>query len=78
VREARDAHHDALSLTREDGNRLEEANALYGLGKMARATGRPSAAREHWRQALELHTALGVAKADRLRAEIATLPGSSS
>ena len=57
-------------LSRTHGDRLEEANALAGLGQVAHARGHPTQATRHWTAALAHYDALGVPEADHLRARL--------
>ncbi|WP_461124979.1 ATP-binding protein [Saccharothrix stipae] len=65
------AHHRrALELWRESGNDSHRAKTLTQLGDIHRTAGDVRAAREAWRQALEVFEALGDPAADDLRAKL--------
>jgi tetratricopeptide (TPR) repeat protein/DNA-binding SARP family transcriptional activator len=61
------AHRSALTLAHRLGNRYEEARALEGIAELLDAAGDHLAARQHWRDALDIYTDLGVAEANRIR-----------
>ncbi len=60
-------HDTALALARRTGDRYQEARAQHGLASACSATGQDGAGHEHWQQALDGYTALGVPEAEQLR-----------
>ncbi len=64
-------HREALTLATEIGNRYEQARAYDGLGECSVAGGDHVAARNHWRQALQLYTALGTPEVEAVAARLA-------
>ena len=62
------SYHDAaLTLARRTGDRYQQARAQQGLASACYATGQDAAGYEHWQQAVDGYTALGVPEAARLR-----------
>ena len=72
---ARACHQQALDQARQIGSPLEEAHALAGLGRCARATGRAAEAKDRLRQALAILQRIGAAEAAGVSAELDALPG---
>jgi tetratricopeptide (TPR) repeat protein len=68
-------HHEALALAREIGHREEQARAHDGIGRIGHAAGDVEEARRHWREALDLYTALKMPRADEVRARLAAIDG---
>ena len=68
-------HQQALDLARQIGSALEEAHALAGLGRCARAAGRTAEAEDRLRQALAIFQRIGAAEAADVSAELDALPG---
>jgi hypothetical protein len=69
------SHQQALGLARLLGIALEEAHALAGLGRCARAAGRTVEAEDGLRQALAILQRIGAAEAADVSAELDALPG---
>jgi tetratricopeptide (TPR) repeat protein len=65
--EALAEHRAALALGQEIDHREDQARALDGIATVLHAQGELAAAREHWREALDLYTALKMPKADEIR-----------
>ena len=65
--QARDRHEQALELARQTNVRVQQARAHDGIAETLQDAD-PDAAREHWRQALEIYAELGRPEADRVRA----------
>lgn len=63
----------ALSLVREHGSPYYQAEVLARLGEVAEANGEPASAREYYREAVELYTAAGDARAATLRSRLEAL-----
>jgi DNA-binding SARP family transcriptional activator/Flp pilus assembly protein TadD len=59
-------HESALALAREVHVRPQEARAHNGIAHALRGTD-PDAARDHWRQALDIYLEIGVPEADEIR-----------
>jgi tetratricopeptide (TPR) repeat protein len=71
-------HHTAVHLIAADtGHRDQQARAHAGLGRAHHALGNPALARDHYQQALDLYTELGLPEADHIRTYVATLDHSS-
>ena len=68
------SHHQALHLARELGIALEEAHALAGLGRCARAADRTAEAEDMLRHALAILQRIGAAEATDVSAELDALP----
>jgi tetratricopeptide (TPR) repeat protein len=68
--EALAGHRAALELGREIDHREDQARALDGIAMVLHEQGDLAAAREHWREALDLYTALKMPKADDVRARL--------
>jgi Tfp pilus assembly protein PilF len=64
-----------LDLARRLGIALEEARALAGLGRCARAAGRTAEAEDRLRQALAILRRIGAAEAADVSAELDARPG---
>jgi hypothetical protein len=64
-----------VNLARQLGIPLEEAHALAGLGRCARAAGRTAEAEDKLRQALAILQRIGAAQAADVSAELDALPG---
>jgi tetratricopeptide (TPR) repeat protein len=64
------AFAEALATSGQSGSEYEQARAHYRLGQLALAARDPSAAREHWTQALERYQMLGVPQATQTRREL--------
>src|SRR6266508_816014 len=75
--EAVDHHQQALTLFRELGDRVGQAEMLRDLGDALRGLGRQQQAREAWQEALELCEALEIPEADEVRDRLARLPAGS-
>ena len=75
--EAVDHHQQALTLFRELGDRVGQAEVLRDLGDALRGLGRQQQAREAWQEALELCEALEIPEADEVRDRLARLPAGS-
>jgi hypothetical protein len=56
---------EALGLGRQIGSAWDEAHALAGLGRCARADGRAATAEDQLRQALEIFQRIGTTKPAR-------------
>lgn len=69
--EALACYRQALGLYRQLGDRMNEAVTLRQLGETQHAGGDSAAARESWRQALDILTDLDHPDADRVRALLA-------
>jgi tetratricopeptide (TPR) repeat protein/transcriptional regulator with XRE-family HTH domain len=69
-------HHAALTLARQTGDRYEQGRAHHGLAHACHAAGQHDSGREHWEQALDIYTSLGVPEASDLRtvAELPAIP----
>jgi tetratricopeptide (TPR) repeat protein len=65
----------ALSLSRDQGSRLSEAEALTHLGDVRRSAGEPELARLAWLQALDLYDDMRNPIAGQVRAKLAALDG---
>jgi DNA-binding SARP family transcriptional activator len=72
-RAAAGRHGRAAELAESIGNRYEQARALRGLGDAALATGARDSARDQWRHALDLFTALGLPDAVELRGRLSAM-----
>jgi tetratricopeptide (TPR) repeat protein len=72
--QARACHQQALDLARQIGSPPEEAHALAGLGRCARAGGRAAEAADRLRQALAIFQRIGAAEAAGVSAELDALP----
>jgi tetratricopeptide (TPR) repeat protein len=72
---ARSCHQQALNLARQLRIVLEEAHALAGLGRCARAAGRTAEAEDKLRHALAILQQIGAAEAADVSAELDALPG---
>jgi tetratricopeptide (TPR) repeat protein len=69
------AHHEAaLALAVEVHVRPQEARAHDGIANALRSTV-PHAARQHWRQALDIYLEIGVPEADETRRRLDDLGG---
>ncbi|MGC9671358.1 BTAD domain-containing putative transcriptional regulator [Planosporangium sp. 12N6] len=68
-REALLHHHQALDHSRTVQDRLQQARAHDGIGHLLRERDL-AAARQNWRQALDIYTELGLPEADELRHRI--------
>lgn len=66
--QATTCYHNAIDLHRQAGDRHNEADALTRLGDNHHAAGRPDAARDSWRRALEILDELDHPDADQVRA----------
>ena len=69
------SHQHALDLARQLGIPLEEAHALDGLGRCARAASRAAEAEKGLRRALAIFQRIGAAEAAGVSAELDALPG---
>jgi tetratricopeptide (TPR) repeat protein len=69
------SHQQALHLARQLGIVLEEAHALAGLGRCARAADRTPEAEDRLRHALAILQRIGAAEAADVSAELDALPG---
>jgi tetratricopeptide (TPR) repeat protein len=69
------SHQQALDLARQLSIALEEAHALAGLGRCARAAGRTAEAEDRLRHALAILQRIGAAEAADVSAELDALPG---
>jgi hypothetical protein len=69
-------HSPALTLARQTGDRYEQGRAHHGLAHACHAAGQHDSGREHWEQALDIYTSLGVPEASDLRtvAELPAIP----
>ena len=65
----------AVDLAREIGIAWDEAHALAGLARCARAAGRTAEAEDKLRQALAIFQRIGAAEAADVPAELDALPG---
>ena len=68
------SHQQALHLSRQLGIVLEEAHALAGLGRCARAADRTAEAEDRLRHALAILQRIGAAEAADVSAELDALP----
>ncbi len=75
LRRAVSCHQQALDLARQLGIALEEANALAGLGRCARAAGPTAEAEDKLREALAIFQRIGAAEAADVPAELDAPPG---
>jgi tetratricopeptide (TPR) repeat protein len=75
-REATACHQQALVLARKIASPWDEAHALAGLGRCARATGRIADARENLLQAQQIFQRIGAAETGDVTAELHALPSS--
>jgi tetratricopeptide (TPR) repeat protein len=73
LNQASACHLRALDLAREIGSSPDEAHALAGLGRCARAAGRTAEAMTSLRQAQEIFLRIGAAEAAVVTAEIDSL-----
>jgi Tfp pilus assembly protein PilF len=70
LRQAGSFHQRALDLARQIGDSLDEAHALAGLGRCARAAGHTARAEDMLRQALEVFQQIGAAEATDVSEEL--------
>jgi tetratricopeptide (TPR) repeat protein len=66
-------HGAALTAAIDSAARDQQARAEAGLGNAHRDLGNRAAAREHYREALDLYASLGLPEADAIRAQLAAL-----
>jgi len=71
--EAEDCHRQALALARNLGLAWNEAHALAGLGRCARAAGRAADAEARLRQAQDIFQRTGAGEAPGVAGELDTL-----
>lgn len=70
---AEQSHRSAIEASKDCVSRFEEALALHGLGKVARATGDRAAAEAHLQDAVDVLDELGSPKAAEVRADLVSL-----
>ncbi len=71
--EATGHYESALRLARQIGDQYEEGKILEGMAESAFSTGRPSAARIAFRQALDIFERLGAPEAESVRIRMETM-----
>ena len=62
-------HTTALVITRQTGDRYQQARAHYGLAATCQTSGHDSEAEQHWQEALNIYTDLGVPEATHMRTQ---------
>ena len=72
-RQAIERHQQALARAAAIGDRYDQAQAHEGAAQCYQALDDLDTAREHWRLALDLHTELGTAQAERIAATLRDL-----
>ena len=73
--QARTRHTTALTCARETGNRYQQARAHRGLAAACHAAAELDQAHQHWQDALEIYTDLGVPEAAQMRGSPAAIAG---